>query len=256
MRISSPTRRGAQGVAAGPEINRRAPASNQLLASLAPPLLARLDPHLEPVHLARGQILFRAGEPLMTVYFPESTLVSLVGRLESGETLDVGFVGREGIAGTAIFPGITTMPCDGIVRIAGRARRIRAALLREAVSGDASLWSAIERVTHLLLMRSMQMSVCNVFHNAEQRCIRWLLVFDDLVGPGPIPVTHELLASALGVRRPTVTRVLQSLAGAGLVREQRGRVSIVDRRALESACCECYDVMCAAHNRLVGGAVS
>ena len=252
MRISSRTRRATQGVGLGSEISPRAPASNQLLASLARPLFARLKPHLEAVHLVRGQVLFRAGEPLMTVYFPDSTFVSLVGRLESGATLDVGFVGREGVAGTAIFPGITTMPCDGIVRVAGRARQVRAALLREAVSGDTALWSAIQCVEHVLVVRSMQMSVCNVFHSAEQRCIRWLLVLDDLLGPGSIPVTHELIASALGVRRPTVTGVLQSLARARLVHEQRGRVSILDRLALESACCECYDVMRAAQHRLIG----
>jgi CRP-like cAMP-binding protein len=233
-----------------------APASNYLLARLAPSLLAVLNAHLLPVDLARRQILFRAGEPLMTVYFPDSAIVSLVARLESGETLDVGFVGREGVAGTAIFPGVTRMPCDGIVRVAGRARQIRAARLREAVIGDASLWSAMQRVEHLLLVRSMQMSVCNVFHSAEQRCIRSLLVFDDLVRPGPIPLTHESLASVLGVRRPTLTRVLQSLARAGLVREQRGRVSIVDRHALESECCECYDVMRVAQHRLMGEPVS
>jgi hypothetical protein len=180
--------------------------------------------------------------------------VSLVVGLESGETLDVGFVGREGVAGTAIFPipGIATMPCDGIVQVAGHARQIRAALLREAVIGDITLWTAIQCVEHLLLVRSMQTSICNVFHNAEQRCIRWLLVLDDLVGPGPIPVTHEVIASALGVRRPTVTGVLQSLARAGLVYEQRGRVSILDRLALESGCCECYDVMRPAQPRLAG----
>jgi CRP-like cAMP-binding protein len=225
---------------------------NQLLARLAPSLLADLKPHLEPVVLARRQFLFRAGEPLKTVYFPDSAIVSLVVRLASGQTLDVGFVGREGVAGTAIFPGITAMPCDGLVQVAGRARQIRAALLREAVIGDASLWAAVQRVEQLLLARSVQMSVCNVFHSAEQRCIRSLLVFADLVGPGPIPVTHESLASVVGVRRPTVTRVLQSLARAGLVHEQRGRVSILDRPALESVCCECYDVMRVAQHRLVG----
>ena len=238
------------------EPTRRAePASNYLLARLSPALLARLDPHLELVELARGQFLFRAGEPLMAVYFPDSAVVSFVVRLESGETLDVGFVGREGAAGIAVFPGISTMPCDGIVQVAGQARQIRAAILREAVMADTSLWSALQCVEHLLLVRSMQISVCNAFHSAEQRCVRWLLVLDDLVGSGPIPVTHELMASALGIRRPTVTRVLQSLARAGLVDEQRGRVSILNRHAVETVCCECHTVMRLAQHRLVGEAV-
>jgi hypothetical protein len=127
------------------------------------------------VQLARRQALFQAGEPLTTVYFPDTAVVSLGSRLGSGEALDVGFVGSEGVAGTAVLPGITAMPCDGIVQVAGRARRLSAARLRTEVQAHASLHSAMDCFSHLLLVRGMQVSLCNMFHTADRRCIRSLL---------------------------------------------------------------------------------
>jgi CRP-like cAMP-binding protein len=96
------------------------------------------------------------------------------------------------------------------------------------------------------------MSVCNAFHSVEQRCVRWLLTVSDLIDGGDIPLTHDLMAAALGVHRPTVTLVLRSLDGAGLVSERRGLIVIRDRGRLEQACCECYGVMRDEQRRLLG----
>ena len=101
-------------------------------------------------------------------------------------------------------------------------------------------------------MRSMQTSVCNMFHPVEQRCIRWLLTVNDLIANGDIPLTHDLMATALGVHRPTVTLVLRSLHKAGLVNESRGHIVIRDRRRLEQSCCECYRSMRSEQHRLLG----
>jgi hypothetical protein len=98
----------------------------------------------------------------------------------------------------------------------------------------------------------MQMSLCNMFHSAEQRCIRWLLTVGDVIDHGDIPLTHDLIATMLGVRRPTVSVVLGSLRRAGLVSEQRGRILIRSRQKLEAACCECYRVMQEEQQRLLG----
>src|SRR5262249_28878602 len=144
---------------------------------------------------------------------------------------------------TAVFPGAIAMACDGIVQIAGAARRISADVLRrELLLHDALFW-AVARYTHLLLARSMQISVCNTFHPVEQRCIRWLLAVGDLVAGDDVPLTHELIATMLGVHRPTVTNVLRSLHDAGLVDAHRGSITLVDRRRLEAACCECYRIL-------------
>ena len=225
---------------------------NRLLTRLPPEVVGRLTPHIHRIHLQRQQVLFRAQEPLEAVYFPDTAIVSLVSRLESGEALEVGLVGWDGIVGTALLPGIATTTYDATVLIPGSARRLSVDVLRRELFGDVSVYAAIERFVHVLLVRSMQMSVCNAFHQIEGRCMRWLLTVDDLVGNTEIPLTHEGLATMLGVRRPTVTLVLGKLQRAGLIRERRGRITIKDRSRLEAATCECYRLMRDEQQRLLG----
>ena len=154
--------------------------------------------------------------------------------------------------GTALLPGIATTTYDATVLIPGSARRLSVDVLRRELFGDVSVYAAIERFVHVLLARSMQMSVCNAFHQIEGRCMRWLLTVDDLVGNTEIPLTHEGLATMLGVRRPTVTLVLGKLQRAGLIRERRGCITIKDRSRLEAATCECYRLMRDEQQRLLG----
>lgn len=225
---------------------------NRLVASLPRAICARLERHLEPVRLHRKEVLFRSHEPVTAVYFPRTSVVSLVSTLESGESLEVGLVGRDGFAPTAVFPGISTMSCDGVVQMPGVACRISADILRHEVQADQGLHSALGRYAQVLLIRSMQMSVCNVFHSVEQRCVRWLLTISDLLDKSEIPLTHDLMATMLGVHRPTVTVVLRSLHNAGILSEMRGRLVIRDRGRLEQACCECYWVMRSEQRRLLG----
>jgi CRP-like cAMP-binding protein len=197
-------------------------------------------------------VLLRAHEPLTTVYLPDTAVVSLVCRLESGEALEVGLVGWDGIVGTAFFSGVATTTYDALVLIPGSACRLSVDVLRRELFGDVSAYATIERFVHVLLVRSMQLAVCNAFHEIEGRCMRWLLTVDDLVGNTEIPVTHEGLATILGVRRPTVTLVLGSLQRAGLIRERRGGIVIKDRSRLEAASCQCYRVMRDELRRLLG----
>jgi CRP-like cAMP-binding protein len=225
---------------------------NELLALLAPPLLARLAPQLQPVRLERKEILFHAHEPVRVVYFPTTAVVSLVARLESGDMVEVGLVGRDGLVGAGCFPETASMPYEAVVQIAGDALRLSADVLRREMHAHEPLSSVIGRYAQLLLVRSMQMSVCNMFHTVEMRCIRWLLTVSDLVRAARLPLTHELIATMLGVHRPTVTLVVGSLHRAGLVDEARGRIIIRDRARLEVACCECYRVMRDEQQRLLG----
>lgn len=225
---------------------------NRLLALLPPPVFARLKPHLAPAHLERKEVIFRSHEPVRVVYFPVTAVVSFVARVESGDTLEVGLVGRDGLAGTAVFPGVGSMSCDGIVQIPGFAQRIDADVLRKELLASETLYRSIGCFSQLLLAHSMQIAICNMFHAVEQRCIRWLLSVNDLIAQDDIPLTHELLATMLGVHRPTVTLVIGSLHRAGLIVEERGRVVIRDRAALEASCCECYRMMREERRRLLG----
>ena len=228
------------------------PSSNWLLASLPPPVFAYLTPHLERVTLDRKQVLFRAHEGTGSVYFPTTAVVSLVGALDSGETLEVGLTGRDGIAGAVALPNFDSMPCDGIVQIRGVAHRLDAALFRQSLRNFEALSLAVGRYAHLLLVRSMQMQLCDMFHPVEQRLTRWLLTVSDLLASADVPLTHELLATMLGVRRPTVTLVAGSLQRAGLIDEKRGQLTIRDRERLETACCDCYRLMCEQQEKVLG----
>jgi CRP-like cAMP-binding protein len=228
------------------------PSSNWLLASLPPPVFTHLEPHLERVALQPKQVLFRAHERPSFVYFPTTAVVSLVGALDAGETLDVGLTGRDGIAGPVGLPNVDWMPCDGIVQIRGVAHRLSAAMFRQALRGSEPLAVVVGRYAHLLLGRSMQMHLCDTFHPVEQRLTRWLLTLSDLLANAEIPLTHELLATMLGVRRPTVTLAVGSLQRAGLIDEKRGRLTIRDRERLETACCDCYRLMCEQQVKVLG----
>lgn len=226
-------------------------ARNQFLRSLPAADAARLAPHLELVRLEKPQVLFRAREPLRLIHFPLGAVISLVVRLESGQALEVGLVGRDGIAETAVFPGIASISCDGVLQIPGEALRISADFFRRTMQAHESLCCAAARYAQLVLVRSMQMAACNVFHSVEQRCVRWLLTMHDLTGEPELPLTQELAATMLGVRRPTMTAVLGALRRTGLVREARGRLRILDRERMERAACECYRVMRDDQRRLL-----
>jgi CRP-like cAMP-binding protein len=225
---------------------------NWLLAALPGTVLAPLAAHLERVTLDRSQVILRAHEPPTAVWWPLSAVVSFVIRVEAGQTVEVGLVGRDGLVAPAGFPSIPANNCDAVVQIAGTALRLDIAVFKRELVASAPLLLAVERFSHLLLVRSMQMSACHLFHSVEQRCVRWLLTVNDLMRDNEIPLTHELLASVLGVHRPTVSQTLGTLARAGLIAEERGRIRIADRRRLEASCCECYQALRQEQNRLLG----
>lgn len=233
---------------------RRAPirSDNWLLATLPAAVLTRFAPHFEQVTLERSQVILRAHEPPAAVWWPISAMVSFFIRVEAGQTLEVGLVGRDGLVMPAGFPSVTMNSCDAVVQVPGLALRLDAAIFQRELATSTSLRSAIDRFSHLVLVRSMQMSACNMFHSVEQRCVRWLLTAHDLLGHEQIPLTHELLATMLGVHRPTLTQTLGALDRAGVIGEERGRIRIVDRRGLEASCCECYQVLQHEQHRLLG----
>jgi CRP-like cAMP-binding protein len=212
---------------------------NRLLAQLLSSAAGRLRPHLHAVELERREIVFRAHEPIPAVYFPTTAVLSLVTRIESGHSLEVGLVGHDGVVGAGSLP-TNRFGCDAVVQIGGSAFRIDAEVLRRVQLLDAATNSAVNGYSQLLLMRAMYLSACNVFHSVEQRCVRWLLTMDDLVGHQQIPLTHEELGAILGVHRPTITHVIGVLHRSGLIDEHRGRLAAIDRARLESLSCDCY----------------
>jgi CRP-like cAMP-binding protein len=227
--------------------------TNYLLRRLqeqSPCEYARLLPALDSVTLSRGHMLFEPGEPIADVHFPASCVASLIKVLSDGKRIEVGTTGLEGMAGLPAFLDAASTPIQGVIQIAGRARRMTVAALRElAVSGTA-LHGLLQRYAQYVFDQAAQSTACNSLHRVEQRCARWLLMTHDRVRADEFELTHEYLAAMLGVRRASVSEVAESLQEAGLIRYRRGRIAIVDRAGLERASCECYESDRADYDRL------
>jgi CRP-like cAMP-binding protein len=235
-----------------PSDPRDAVRENRLLAALPEDELERLLPQFELVELAFKQPCYEAGEPIRHVHFPLRGVVSLVAVLQGGGVIEVSTVGNEGMVGLPIFLGAETSPMAAFCQIPGRAARMGAAALREAVRDGAALVRVLHRYTQALMTQLSQSVACNRLHPLQERCARWLLTTHDRAKADEFPMTHEFLAQMLGVRRAGVTEAARALQQAGCIRYHRGRVTIVDRTGLEDVSCECYRIIRAEYDSLLG----
>jgi CRP-like cAMP-binding protein len=230
-------------------------ARNLLVARWPDHLKRLLARDVQRVALRRHHPLFRAGERLDAVYFPESCLVSLVRRLQTGELLEIGAIGCDNMAGTAVFAGVSSMPCDGVTQIEGAALRVSADAYRRHADTFPELRAVVDRSVLVLQATSMQAALCVAFHTVRARCATWLLTASDLTRTDELAVTQYALAELLGIQRPTVSLIVRSLAARGCVESRRGHIRLVDRPALASLACECYSVLKDERTRLLPPAV-
>lgn len=226
---------------------------NRILAALPPEEYARLKGSFQVLALRRKTVLNEPGQPLMnTVYFPRTAVASMVTTMENGSTLEIATVGNEGVVGLPVLLGTETMRTAVVIQIDGEAVALPASVVREAAEGGKSFGRVLQRYTQALLAQIAQSAACNQLHSIDRRCARWLLMSHDRVPGDELPLTQEFLAQMLGVRRATVTTAESILQRAGFIRYRRGRVQIVDREGLEGASCECYRVIRAEYERLIG----
>lgn len=215
--------------------------ANRLLGALSAHDFAVLEPHLEPVALARGQVLFEPGDEVDTTYFPcHRTMASLLIVTRDGHEVEAATIGREGAIGGIVSEGHKPAYGRAVVQVAGSALAIPTSHLEAAKTGSARFSDLFSRYADALLAQMMQGVACNALHKVEARCCRWLLAAHDRAGDQIIHLTQESLAEMLGVQRTTVSAVTAELAARGLIRTHRGRVEIIDRKGLERASCECY----------------
>jgi CRP-like cAMP-binding protein len=217
------------------------PFKNELLAKLPAELIASLSP--QAVELPVNFVLFEPNAPIEHVYFPENAVVSVISIMESGSSIEVGTIGREGMAGSAVLLETASTPYRSFVQVGDGGHRIGVERFKQAAKGSDILRTAALKYEAAFRTQTMQGMACNGLHNVEQRCCRWLLMTRDRVDTDDIKLTHEFLALMLGVRRPSVTEVLAPLQAAGLVHSNRGTISILNRKGLEARVCECYRVM-------------
>lgn len=213
---------------------------NSLLSALPREEYERLSPHLELVRLTPGKVLYNAGDVVRHAYFPKGGMICLLSTTEDGRTIEVGMIGSEGMAGIPIILQSAAAPYQLMVQLAGNALRIGRSVLWEEFNRGGKLRDLLLRYTHSLLIQVAQSAACNGFHTVEERLCRWLLVSRDRVQTDTLHLTQEFLSHMLGVQRTSVTLIAGALQKKGLIRHSRGRITILDRRGLEAASCECY----------------
>lgn len=225
---------------------------NRLLAMLPQSDLDRLLPRMRRISLARKQILHKAGERIGEIYFPNGGVCSMTTVMSDGRMVEVATIGNEGIVGISALFGREMANGESLVQVpAHDALAMPIEVFRDELEGNPAFSLLVNRYLQAFLVLLLQSTACNSLHSAEERSARWLLMTRDRVGCDQFPMTQELLAVMLGVRRPTVTLVLQKLGQRGVLRYSRGRVEVTDAPALERVSCECYGAVKAEFERLL-----
>jgi CRP-like cAMP-binding protein len=227
------------------------PKQNSLLAALPDDAFERLAPSLEHIEMPLGAVLYESGGQLEHVYFPSTSIVSLLYVMADGASAEIAVVGNEGILGIALFMGGETTPSRAVVQSAGYGYRLKSLLLKQEFNRSGALMQLLLRYTQALITQMAQTAVCNRHHSVDQQLCRWLLLSLDRLSSSELTMTQELIANMLGVRREGVTEAAGKLQRAGVITYSRGRITVLDRRQLERDVCECYAVVKKEFDRLL-----
>src|SRR6202163_3439790 len=227
------------------------PRHNQLLAALPHDQWQRWLPNLEHVQMPLGQVLYEAGSTLSHVYFPTTSIVSLLYVMQNGESAEIAVVGNEGVVGVSLFMGGDSTPSRARVQSAGGAFRLTAELMKEEFYRAGPVLHLLLRYTQALITQMVQTAACNRHHSLDQQLCRWLLLSLDRLRANELIMTQELIANMLGVRRESVTEAAFKLQQAGLISYARGHISVLDRSGIEKRTCECYAVVKREYDRLL-----
>src|SRR3984893_8273487 len=227
------------------------PRQNHLLAALPAGDYERVASHLELVPMKLGEVLYESGVQLRYVYFPTTSILSLLYVMEERACAEIAIVGNEGILGISLFIRGDSTPCRAVVQRAGHAFRLKAALLKNEYGRFGPTMHLLLRYTQALITQMAQTAVCNRHHSVDQQLCRWLLLSLDRLSANTLSMTQELIANMLGVRREGVTEAAGKLQDAGLIQYRRGRITVLDRPGLEARSCECYEVVKTEFDRLL-----
>jgi CRP-like cAMP-binding protein len=225
---------------------------NRLLRLLPPEVLARLSPRMRPISLKIRESLLAPDRTIEAVYFVESGWVSLVASLEDGAQAEVGLTGREGMVGLPLIVGIDTPFVEAFVQADGSALTMEAGAFRNAMQEEPELRNLLFRYLEAMHSQTTQTAACNGRHDLEQRLARWLLMAHDRADGDEFQITQDFLALMLCVYRPSVSVAVRTLQRAGMIRSRRGRMTVLDRGALEDTACDCYAVVKRRFDRLLG----
>jgi len=208
-------------------------------------------PQLEAVEMPLGKVLYEPGSLLTHVYFPTTSIVSMLYVMEDGGSAEIAVVGFEGIVGISLSMGGESTPSRAVVQSAGQAYRLKANVMLQEFNRAGPVLHLLLRYTQALITQMSQTAVCNRHHSLDQQLCRWLLLSLDRLHINELRMTQELIANMLGVRREGVTEAAGRMQKAGLIKYQRGRITVLDREGLELRTCECYGVVKKEYDRLL-----
>jgi CRP-like cAMP-binding protein len=226
------------------------PQHNQLLAALSPEARERIYPQLQLAEMPLGKVLYESGDVMRHVYFPTDSIVSLLYVMEDGDSAEISVVGNEGVIGISLFMGGETTPSRAVVQSAGHAYQLIGHKLKDEFHRNGGMQILLLRYTQALITQMAQTAVCNRHHTVDQQLCRWLLLSLDRLASNELTMTQELIANMLGVRREGVTEAAGKLQKLGVIRYQRGKITVLDRPKLEQFACECYAVVKKETDRL------
>jgi CRP-like cAMP-binding protein len=227
------------------------PMQNHLLDALPAEDYARLLPDLELIAMPLAWVVYESGGPIDHVYFPTTSIVSLLYVTESGASTEIAIAGNEGLIGISLFMGGESTPSRAVVQSEGYGYRLKANILKREFALGGNLQHLALRYTQALITQMAQTAVCNRHHALDQQLCRWLLLSMDRLPGNELRMTQELIANMLGVRREGVTQAAGELQAAGLIHYSRGHITILDRAKLQQRVCECYQVVKTEYDRLL-----
>ena len=227
------------------------PKQNHLIAALPAEDYARLLPGLELVQMPLGAAIYESGVHMGHLYFPTTSIVSLLYVMESGASAEIAVTGNEGLVGISLLMGGESTPSRAVVQSAGHGYRLKASVSKREFALGGPLQHLALRFTQALITQMAQTAVCNRHHAIDQQLCRWMLLSLDRLPGNELRMTQELIANMLGVRREGVTEAAGKLQAEGLIRYSRGHISVLDRPRLEKRVCECYAVVKKEYDRLL-----
>ena len=225
---------------------------NYLLLGLTPADYGLLQPHLEPVPFPKDMVLEEDDETFDHAYFPNTGVASIMAITQTGDRVEAGLFGREGMSGMPILLGADRSPLKTIVQIPGEGYRIEVSALRDAIEQSRSLHANLLRFCQAMVVQTACTTLANVTHCVEVRLARWLLMCHDRSDGDEVRLTHEYMAVILAVRRPSVTIAVHTLEASGFIKAERGMITMRDQTGLVEFSEGSYGKPEAEYTRLIG----
>lgn len=195
---------------------------------------------MEDVEVPHAEILYRPGEEIKYIYFPETAMISVIAYTEGGQSAEAGVIGFEGVIGIDVFLGAEHAANEHVTQLKGRVLRINVAAAKKEFRQCGAFHDLILRFTQRYIIQISQTALCNRMHSLEERLSRWILMSRDRSESERLPLTHEFLSVMVGATRASVTRTAIAMQKLGLITYSRGVITLVDRKRLEEFTCDCY----------------